>query len=168
MMGAMTGAATGSMITLLPGAAEAGPATLGELDVREWITLALIAVGIFLNIVAAIGVTRLPDLYCRMQAASKAGTLGVALLVLAVAVYFNTVTFWTLGSTIVLFLFLTAPIASHLIARSAYFVDVPRWSGTRRDELRGCYDWDTHTLYSSPEEAQGQTELRGVLYDHID
>ena len=149
------------------GEAPTGVAALAELGVREWITVGLIGVGVFLNVVASIGIIRLPDLYCRMQAASKAGTLGVALLVLAVAVYFNTIAFWTLAATIVVFLLLTAPIAGHLIARSAYFVDVPRWGGTTRDDLRGCYDWDSHTLFASPDEAREKTQ-RSVLFDGID
>lgn len=150
-------------------ASEAAPAAI-ELGFQEWLTVALIIAGMFFNFVACIGITRLPDLYCRMQAASKAGTLGVALLVLAVAVYFNTVTFWALGTTVVIFLFMTAPIASHLIARSAYFVNVPRWSGTTRDDLKGCYDWSTHKLYASPAEAAaaGVTGKRNMLHDLMD
>jgi len=47
---------------------------------------------------------------------------------------------------IVLFLFLTAPIASHLIARAAYFVGVQQWEGSIVDEIQQCYNPETHEL----------------------
>ena len=44
------------------------------------------------------------------------------------------------------FVFLTAPVAAHMIARASYFVGVPLWEGTIIDELRGHYDRRTHRL----------------------
>ena len=43
--------------------------------------------GAFFMLVAAIGVLRLPDLYQRLHASSKAATLGVALLLLGAALH---------------------------------------------------------------------------------
>jgi multicomponent Na+:H+ antiporter subunit G len=46
------------------------------------------------------------------------------------------------------FVFLSAPVAAHMIARAAYFVGVPLWEGTMTNELRGHYDRRTHRLLS--------------------
>jgi len=137
-------------------AAAAPPAP--PIGVREIATIVLMAAGLFFSLTASIGVLRFPDLYTRMQAATKAGTLGVALMLAAAGVYFADTSVAALASVIILFFLLTAPIASHLIARAAYFVDVQRWDQTIQDDLIGCYDWDTHTLYQTPEGNTGRTE----------
>jgi len=115
-----------------------------------WLALAVAALGMFFTLVSAIGILRMPDLYTRMQAAAKAGTLGVALTVASVGVYYPQLTYIALSAVIVLFIFLTAPIASHLIGRAAYFIGVPKWQGHTRDELAGCYDPENHELHNTP------------------
>lgn len=72
------------------------------------------------SLVAAIGVLRLPDLYTRMHAASKAGAVGGGLILLAVAlVCFDAAV--ALRAVIgVIFLLLTTPLAAHLLARASY------------------------------------------------
>jgi hypothetical protein len=47
------------------------------------------------------------------------------------------------------FFLLTAPVSAHLMGRASYFLGVPLWEGTVRDELRGHYDLRTHRLESS-------------------
>lgn len=71
---------------------------------------------------AGIGIVRMPDLYSRLHAASKAATLGVAFLAIAVVFHFND---WSIGFRAIAFglvLFVTAPISAHLIARAAFVV----------------------------------------------
>ena len=55
---------------------------------NEIIASLLIVVGALFMLLAAVGIVRMPDLFTRMQAASKASTLGVSALLLAVAVHF--------------------------------------------------------------------------------
>jgi multicomponent Na+:H+ antiporter subunit G len=107
----------------------------------------LLIVGAAFLLLAAIGIVRMPDLFMRMQAASKASTLGVGFLVLAAGVYFGDLAIMIRVLLVIAFLFLTAPVAAHIIARSAYFVGVPLWEHTRVDELRGHYDRGTHVLF---------------------
>lgn len=118
----------------------------------EWIVAALLLTGAALGMIAAIGVLRMPDLFTRMQASTKCGTLGVGCMVAAVSVHFGVIEVTAPAMLIIAFLFLTAPVAAHMIARAAYFVGSPQWEGTVIDELRGCYDQRTHAL-SSPEES---------------
>jgi multicomponent Na+:H+ antiporter subunit G len=72
--------------------------------------------------IAAVGVVRMPDLFTRMQAASKAATIGTALLVTGVAVYLGGTGAAVRAAVIALFLLITAPVAAHVIARAGYRV----------------------------------------------
>lgn len=99
----------------------------------------LLAGGAF-TLIAAVGVVKLPDLFTRMQASTKSATLGVGCTLLAAAVHSGEVGVVTHALLVASFLFLTAPIAAHMIARAAYNVGVPLWEGTRIDELRAHRD----------------------------
>ncbi len=101
------------------------------------LTAALVLVGAGFGLLASIGLARMPDLYMRMQSATKAGTLGVACAVLGVGVHFGDAATVVEAVLVILFLFATAPIASHLIARAAYSEGVPLWTGSVRDDLAG-------------------------------
>lgn len=95
----------------------------------------LIIIGSVFSLVAALGLLRLPDVYTRMHAATKAGTLGSGLMMIALALVaddFATVTRALAG---LVFFLLTAPIASHLLARAAYNVGYRLWSGSVIDEM---------------------------------
>lgn len=100
------------------------------------VTAALLVLGSGFMLLAGIGVLRLPDLFMRMQAATKAATLGVGCMLLAVAVHFSDLAVTTRVVLVIAFVFLTAPVAAHVIARAAYSVGVPLWEGTFCDELR--------------------------------
>ena len=95
----------------------------------------MMIIGALFALVASIGVLRLPDLYTRMHAASKAGTLGSGLMLLALAIYaqdHGTVTRALAG---IAFLLLTAPISAHLLASAAHTAGYRLWAGSIRDEL---------------------------------
>ncbi|MEL7472924.1 MAG: monovalent cation/H(+) antiporter subunit G [Planctomycetota bacterium] len=109
--------------------------------------------GTLLSLLAAIGIARFPDVYTRMQASAKAGTLGVACLALAVPAHFASVGVFAEAMLVVVFFFLTAPVASHLIGRAAYIAGNPMWARTTIDELRGCYDHESHVLHAKPADA---------------
>lgn len=102
----------------------------------DWIVSALMLAGGVMLFLAAVGVMRMPDLYTRMQAATKAGTLGAGLLLLAPAVVFDNLGVTMTSLLAIGFLILTAPVAAHMIGRAAYLAGVPLWNQTVRDELR--------------------------------
>lgn len=95
----------------------------------------LLLAGATLVLIAGFGLIRLPDLYTRMHASTKPATLGVTLLVAALALDAGTLGIAVRGVLIVLFYLLTAPVAAHRLGRAAYWAGVPRWSGTVRDDL---------------------------------
>ena len=84
--------------------------------------------------IAGLGVLRLPDVLIRMHASTKAGTLGVGLIVIAVAVAKGDLLVTSKAVLIILFLLLTAPVAAHLIGRAAYRSGTPLSSRTVIDE----------------------------------
>ena len=97
-------------------------------------TNALMITGCLFMLLAAVGIYRMPDLFTRMHAATKVGTMGVSGLMLAVAVYFGDLGTTTRALLILLFFLITAPVAAHMIGRSAYLSRVTLWSGTSVNE----------------------------------
>lgn len=89
-------------------------------DIALYLGSALLLVGAAFTLLAAIGIVRLPDLYTRMHAASKAGSVGAGFILIAVAlVSFDGAV--ALRAIIgILFLLLTTPVSAHLLARASY------------------------------------------------
>ncbi|MEM8757677.1 MAG: monovalent cation/H(+) antiporter subunit G [Planctomycetota bacterium] len=98
----------------------------------DWAVTVLVFIGAGFALLAAVGIVRMPDLYMRMQSATKAGTLGVACLVAAAALHFGSASATLEATLIVVFLAITAPIASHLIARAAFREGTQPWGKTIR------------------------------------
>ncbi len=69
-------------------------------------------------LIAAIGLIRFTDLYSRMHATTKATSLGLLLLIIGVSLFFNTGTVWIKALMVIVFIYLTAPLAAHSIAKS--------------------------------------------------
>ena len=105
------------------------------MTVSDWIVVTLLACGTGLSLLGAIGLVRMPDLYMRMQAATKAGTLGLACIVGAAGVHFADAFIAVQCALICVFLFLTSPVASHLVARAGYVGGVRPWRQTVRDDF---------------------------------
>lgn len=116
----------------------------------EAATSLLILVGAVLMLVAGLGITRMPDLFLRMSATTKVATLGLGTILLAVIIYFEDLVATSHALATMLFVFLSAPVAAHIIGRAAYFNKVPLWEGTVTDQLRGQYNIGTHQLASVP------------------
>lgn len=110
----------------------------------------LVLVGAVFVFAAAVGIVRMPDVYVRMHAATKAGTLGSGLILVAVAVIAEDSGIVLRALAAVVFLIATTPVAAHLLGRAAYLSGVPLWSGTKLDELAGRYDRKTRGLSGTP------------------
>lgn len=97
---------------------------------------ALVLAGSLFSLVAAIGLNRLPDVFTRMHAASKAGTVGSGLLLLAAGLHAGDLAILFRALAGFLFFILTAPISAHLLARAAHQVGYILHEKTVLDELR--------------------------------
>ncbi|EMR12768.1 monovalent cation/H+ antiporter subunit G [Methylophaga lonarensis MPL] len=100
----------------------------------EWLLAALIVIGAFFTLVGSIGLYKLPDFYMRLHGPTKASTLGVGAVLVASAVYF---TFKTGDVSlheilVTLFLFITAPVSAHLMAKAALHIQVKQLERTRQ------------------------------------
>lgn len=115
----------------------------------------LLVVGALFMLAGAVGVVRMPDVFNRLQATSKASTLGVASIFGAVALQFSDdLAVATRAILVVAFVFLTTPIGAQMIARAAHFIRVPLW-GAVVNELAGRYDPVTHELRGQDDSAGG-------------
>ncbi|TNF07023.1 MAG: monovalent cation/H(+) antiporter subunit G [Gammaproteobacteria bacterium] len=85
----------------------------------EWLSVPLLALGIFLIVSGGVGLLRFPDIFCRMHAAGVTETLasGLILLGLMLLAGWGIATFKLL--LILLFLLITSPTASHALAKAA-------------------------------------------------
>ena len=108
---------------------------MAESDWLLYLVGVLCLAGGFFMLVAAIGVLRLNDLYMRMHAASKAGTVGAGALFIAIAVYSQQSDVALRALAGVVFLLLTTPVSAHLLARAAYLVGYRPCALTKHDAL---------------------------------
>lgn len=93
----------------------------------------LILVGAFFTLVGSIGLYKLSDFFMRLHGPTKATTLGVGAILLASVLYF-TVNLDTLSLheiLITLFLFITAPVSAHLMAKAALHIKVKQTEKTQ-------------------------------------
>jgi multicomponent Na+:H+ antiporter subunit G len=93
--------------------------------IREIIAYVFIFIGITFDFFGVLGLVRLPDVYNRLQAATKCVTFGTAGLLLGVFILqgFNAFGFKALLG--IFFIFLASPAAAHAIARAAHRSGIP-------------------------------------------
>lgn len=106
----------------------------------EWAAAGLMLGSAVFMLLAAVGILRMPDLFTRMSATSKAAGLGSGLALLAVAAHFGMLEVSTRAVAAILFVFMTIPVAAHMVARAGYLSGVQISDRTRFDELAGHYD----------------------------
>ena len=115
---------------------------------QDVLTGGLMLTGALFMLAGSLGVLRMPDLFLRMSASTKAATLGTSALLIAVAVHFGEIGVTTRALATIVFLMLTAPVAAHMLGRAGYFVGVKLADATLIDELAGNYNLETHILDS--------------------
>ncbi len=99
----------------------------------EIILSLLILIGAFFTLVGSIGLFKLPDFYMRLHGPTKATTLGVGAILIASAIFFTVrgegICLHELLVTV--FLFITAPVSAHLMAKAALHIKTKRVERTR-------------------------------------
>lgn len=99
----------------------------------ETLLAILILIGAVFTLIGSIGLFKLPDFYMRLHGPTKASTLGVGALLIASAISFSlSEEAISLHEVLVtLFLFITAPIGAHLMAKAAIHIHTDQISGTK-------------------------------------
>ena len=102
----------------------------------DYLLSILILAGAVFTFIGSLGLARLHDFYTRLHGPTKATTLGVGCLLIASSIYFSHqgegVSLHEV--LITLFLFITAPVSAHLLAKAALHLDLPRVN--ERQKLR--------------------------------
>jgi multicomponent Na+:H+ antiporter subunit G len=94
----------------------------------------LVLLGAIFHFSAGLGMLRMPDAYTRMQAGTKASTLGNTLVLAGLAIYHPG---WSLKLLIIVyFVLMTNPVSSHALARAAHGIRLPMAGDTGIDALR--------------------------------
>ena len=96
--------------------------------------------GSFFLFLAALGLIRMPDLYDRMQAGTKATTLGTMLFLIGLAIVEP---LWTgKAALLILFVIFSNPLSSHALARAAHHAGISLGERATCDALAGACDDD--------------------------
>lgn len=90
--------------------------------------------------IAALGIVRMPDIYCRMHAATKAGAFGVTLMLVALCFAMPTLRTIIEAVLIVVFFYMTAPVAAHMIGRVATLRNLPVWRHRKPEPMPSTTD----------------------------
>ena len=85
----------------------------------EYLVSFFVLFGSFFVLIAALGVVSMPDVYCRMHVATKAGAFGVSILLIGLLLAAPSLRIVIEGSLIVLFFYLTAPLAAQQVGHMA-------------------------------------------------
>lgn len=100
----------------------------------EWLSGGLFMAGALLALLASVGVLRMPDVLTRMQASTKASTLGLGCLLLGLAIRTPELSVVIRAGSIAAFMLLTTAVGAHVIARASARGGAPLWEGTIVDE----------------------------------
>lgn len=92
-------------------------------QVLQWLADGLTLLGMVMMTIAVYGMIRMPDVYTRIHAASKAVVLGIIPILLAILLQ-GEIEISTRVILIGLFFLLTAPVSSHAMARAAYLIEM--------------------------------------------
>ncbi len=106
-------------------------------SVAEITASILLLIGLAFTLLGSIGLVRFPDFYTRMHAPTKATTLGVSSMALAsvLVVPGGIIALLLKALIIIAFLFLTAPIGAHMMARAARSGGITPCASTQVDEM---------------------------------
>lgn len=101
--------------------------------ITEIITAVFLLIGGLFALLGSIGLARLPDFYMRLHGPAKATTIGVGGVLIGSMIFFSTHSegFSLHELLITLFLFITAPISAHMVAKAALHIHLPYVKRTR-------------------------------------
>lgn len=110
---------------------------------NEVIGAILMTVGVLFDLFGCIGLVRLPDVYNRLQAATKCVTLGTCMILIGVTFMLGIGSAGVRAIMCAIFILLTSPVAAHALARAAYHSGIRLWEGSVVDAYADHEQRDT-------------------------
>ena len=96
----------------------------------------LICVGVVFNLFGCIGLIRLPDVYNRLQSATKCVTLGTCSILAGVLVHFGFIEVGVKALVAIPLLFFGATVAAHALVRASYKAGIGLGDKSVRDDYK--------------------------------
>ena len=96
----------------------------------DLIGLIFISVGLAFDVFGCLGLVRLPDVYNRLQAATKCVTLGTCSILFGTFLIMGFTAAGIKALLCIIFIVLTSPVAAHAIARGAHRAGVKLCEGS--------------------------------------
>lgn len=96
--------------------------------------LIFVIVGLAFDFFGCLGLIRLPDVYNRLQAATKCVTLGTCSILFGLFLIAGFTAAGIKAILCILFLLLTSPVAAHALARAAHISGIKLWEGSVVDK----------------------------------
>ncbi len=101
---------------------------------NELVGKIIIGVGVAFDLFGTLGLVRLPDVYNRLQAATKCVTLGTCFILLGAGVAMGTAQAVITALLCAAFVLLTTPVGAHALARGSHRGGVGLWEGSVTDD----------------------------------
>lgn len=98
------------------------------------IGIVFITIGVAFDFFGCIGLVRFPDIYNRLQAATKCVTLGTCFILIGVFLVSGISATGAKAILCAVFILLTSPTAAHALARGAHLFGVKLWKGSVCDK----------------------------------
>ena len=103
---------------------------------NDMISTIIIAIGVLFNIFGCIGLIRLPDVYNRLQSATKCVTLGTCSILLGVLIKYGFIAIGVKSLVAIPLLFFAATVSAHALVRSAYIAGIPLGKKSVKDDYK--------------------------------
>jgi multicomponent Na+:H+ antiporter subunit G len=101
------------------------------------LALGFVIIGVAFDLLGCLGLVRLPDIYNRLQAATKSVTLGTCAILFGICIEFGFISAGGIKALIcIIFVMLTSPTAAHALARGSHIAGFKLWEGSKVDKLK--------------------------------
>ncbi len=99
-------------------------------------TTIFISIGVLFNLFGCIGLIRLPDVYNRLQSATKCVTLGTCSILVGVLIHFGFIHTGVKALIAIPLLFFSATVAAHALVRGAYHAGIKLGDKSIKDDYK--------------------------------
>ncbi len=99
-------------------------------------TTIFISIGVLFNLFGCVGLIRLPDVYNRLQSATKCVTLGTCSILVGVLIHFGFIDAGVKALIAIPLLFFSATVAAHALVRGAYHAGIKLGDKSIKDDYK--------------------------------